>query len=76
MSLYVDGNLVDTVDVSDGVNDNYNTSNVLGIGAYQNSDGTVFDRAWFKGQIDDVRIYNRALSEDEVKYLYETTYRE
>jgi hypothetical protein len=30
----------------------------------------------FRGQIDDVRIYNRALSEDEVKYLYETTYRE
>jgi hypothetical protein len=27
----------------------------------------------FSGQIDDVRIYNRALSEDEVKYLYETT---
>jgi hypothetical protein len=32
---------------------------------------------WYSdGQIDDVRIYNRALSEDEVKYLYETTYRE
>jgi hypothetical protein len=31
---------------------------------------------YFNGQIDDVRIYNRALSEDEVKYLYETTYRE
>jgi hypothetical protein len=27
----------------------------------------------FSGQIDDVRIYNRALSEDEVKYLYEVT---
>jgi hypothetical protein len=27
----------------------------------------------FSGKIDDVRIYNRALSEDEVKYLYETT---
>jgi hypothetical protein len=32
-------------------------------------------RQW-NGQIDDVRIYNRALSEDEIKYLYETTYRE
>jgi len=30
---------------------------------------TVFDQ-FFKGKIDDVRIYNRALSSCEVKYLY------
>jgi len=26
---------------------------------------------WFKGLIDEVRIYNRALSEDEIKKIYE-----
>jgi hypothetical protein len=30
----------------------------------------------FNGQIDDVRIYNRALRPEEIRYLYETTYRE
>jgi hypothetical protein len=30
----------------------------------------------FPGQIDDVRIYNRALRPEEIRYLYETTYRE
>ncbi len=37
--------------------------------------GGVSDR-FFNGQIDDVRIYNRALRPEEIRYLYETTYRE
>ena len=29
------------------------------------------DPSWFKGQLDDIAIYNRALSNQEVKQLYE-----
>eukprot|EP01051_Picozoa_sp_SAG22_P025068 SAG22_NODE_7251_length_757_cov_1.673252_1_plen_79_part_00 len=28
------------------------------------------DREWFRGMIDDVRLYSRALSHDEVMSLY------
>jgi hypothetical protein len=34
------------------------------------------EQRFFNGQIDDVRIYNRALRPEEIRYLYETTYRE
>jgi hypothetical protein len=33
--------------------------------------GSEFNRNYWNGKIDDVRIYNRALSEEEVKALYE-----
>jgi len=31
------------------------------------------DQRWYKGIIDEVRIYNRALSDEEIKALYEAT---
>jgi hypothetical protein len=44
----------------------------------RNTEGTILvigarpDGLWkFKGSIDDVRIYNRALSEEQVKALYD-----
>ena len=37
------------------------------IGKYDDGIGTV---SYFKGMIDNIRIYNRALSEDEIKSLY------
>jgi hypothetical protein len=36
----------------------------------------VLNNKYFNGQIDDVRIYNRALRPEEIRYLYETTYRD
>ncbi|MCF7845487.1 MAG: LamG domain-containing protein [Candidatus Pacebacteria bacterium] len=63
-SLYLNGDL--EVSEAHGItpgDDNLN----LNIGKWTSSG------YWTSGQIDDVRIYNRALSEDEVKYLYETT---
>ena len=33
----------------------------------------VTDNPDFKGQMDEIRLYNRALTEGQVKYLYETT---
>jgi hypothetical protein len=50
------------------------------IPAYVNSDTTApftigvrsaADYGWAKGIIDEIRIYNRALSEEEIKFLYE-----
>ena len=35
--------------------------------------GKRYDNIHFNGQIDDVRIYNRALSPSEIKLLYEST---
>ena len=61
--LYVDGKLV-----ASGVYDNgevANTTSDLYIG--QRDDGTYRT----KGIIDEVRIYNHALSEDEIKAMYE-----
>ena len=45
---------------------NSNTNIVIGDSAYH-------DVSKFDGQIDEVRIYNRALSPSEVKLLYEST---
>ena len=42
------------------------------IGSESTTDGSSF-RSRFKGIIDEVRIYNRALSADEIKALYEAT---
>jgi len=60
---YVNGNKVD----SDSITSNrFSDHGSLRIGG--RGDGSAF----FKGIIDEVRIYNRALSEDEVKQLYKS----
>ena len=64
--LYLDGELVNrqayTLDA------NMNVANPVCIGGY---DSTCSDsRFFFDGLIDDVRIYNRALSTTEVNQLY------
>ncbi len=59
--LYVDGSEVETRDITESWM-SYNGK--LGIGRH-------YDSINFNGQIDEVRIYNRALSPDEVKELYE-----
>ncbi|RZK98403.1 MAG: LamG domain-containing protein, partial [Pedobacter sp.] len=41
------------------------------IGANNNSGNYQFNFTMFKGSIDDIRIYERALTEDEIKKLYE-----
>ncbi|MFW0837850.1 MAG: LamG domain-containing protein [Candidatus Komeilibacteria bacterium] len=65
VKLYVDYILQDTIDSTSGVID-IDNSNILGIGYRPVND----DQFW-NGQIKDVRIYNRALSADEVKLLYD-----
>lgn len=34
------------------------------------NDGTIYGAQWTTGQIDDVRIYDRALSPEEIQQLY------
>ena len=62
-----------TVIYKDGVNLNMFSSNLTGVLASQNQVfiGKRADNFWyFPGSIDDVRVYNRALSAAEVKQLY------
>jgi hypothetical protein len=65
LNLYINGTLNQTVTVTTGNINNSCTSGPLKIGnawaTYPN---------WFKGKIDDVRIYDRALDACEVNYLY------
>ena len=60
-SIFIDGELI----IKDGPGDSKNASNN---GALRI--GSEYNRAFWKGAIDDIRIYNRALSAAEVKSLY------
>jgi Concanavalin A-like lectin/glucanases superfamily len=66
------------------LNGNLNASETVSQNCVSNSTGSMYfgfnpDRAWtqegvaFDGMIDDVRIYNRALSESEIQSLYNET---
>ncbi len=65
LKLYVDGILLTSKDAS-GLSYSYNNTDPVTIG-YHNLASYYY---YFNGSIDDVRIYNRALSEIEVKELY------
>jgi len=60
--LYLD--IVNTA-TSSGILNNFNASGLY-IGAYNYGNPTAF----FNGQIDDVRIYNYVLTEDQIKTVY------
>ncbi|HVT63112.1 MAG TPA: LamG domain-containing protein, partial [Legionellaceae bacterium] len=64
ISLYVDGKLITSSSVTAGWN--ISSSQNLYIGAYS----TALGNSNFGGQIDDVRIYNYALSLTQVQKLY------
>ncbi|MDZ7611403.1 MAG: LamG domain-containing protein [Candidatus Moranbacteria bacterium] len=64
LKLYVDGTLDDTASGSLSINDvDYTAIGRQG----------VYDAKNMQGQIDEVRIYNRALSEGEIERLYKLT---
>jgi len=72
LRIYIDGKLVNNVIQSitqtrDLSNVNINYNGVLNIGKRHNYS----DNYFFDGSIDDLRIYNRALNESEIKKLYE-----
>lgn len=43
--------------------------NTLSFGRY-----SFFNNDWFYGYLDEIRLYNRALTEDEIKALYQASY--
>ncbi|MEM3122281.1 MAG: LamG domain-containing protein, partial [Candidatus Pacearchaeota archaeon] len=63
--IYVNGQLSNSTTVPIGKTFSLGVYN-LGIGA-RNVSGLDYE---FNGTIDDVRIYSRALSEEEISYLY------
>jgi streptogramin lyase len=66
LTYYVDGVLVDKIALAGlPINITYNLDDAVMLGR----DGTA--KWYFKGLIDEVRIYDRAITEDEVKLLYE-----
>lgn len=64
LRLYVNGSLVSSTAVTGAIN---TSSNPLRIGG-----NTVFSDEYFRGLIDEVRIYNRSLNEAEIQYNIST----
>jgi hypothetical protein len=64
--LFIDGKLVSTQSFSESIN--YTNINHFLIG--NNIDGFRGLERYFKGSIDDIRLYNRALTESEIVALY------
>jgi hypothetical protein len=63
VTLYIDGVIPSTTGNDSGEFGSYSNSANVRI-------GNDYDNEYFNGSIDEVRIYNRALSADEVKRLY------
>jgi hypothetical protein len=66
LKLYIDGKLQNTQQI----NTNYEFSPYLHIGALNVGDKVGY---FYKGLIDDVGVWNRALSQKEIKTLHENT---
>lgn len=71
--LYVDLVQKAAIDISAGVAVDMNTTDPLYFGAYGNTTGTgPLAGFYFSGSLDDIRIFNRALSTSEMTTLYNT----
>jgi hypothetical protein len=71
VKLYLDGVAVDSTDNAVPKNYIHSASNDLVIGNLT-SNSCPYD-LYFVGDIDDIRIYNRALTENDVQLLYQET---
>ena len=67
LHLYLNGNS-DVTPVTDITTASLNTAQPFTIGSFNRSSG---DQLYFNGSIDDVRIYNKALSAQEIQQLYQ-----
>lgn len=65
-SIWVDGIMENSVDA--GTNSAMDNNDPLVIGNSEN--GNILSNTWFRGLIDEVRIYNRALTSTEIQELY------
>ncbi len=66
--FYEDGLLINTKHLSVGIDD---TSTILHVGKVNNN-----NKYYHKGLIDEIRIYDRALNENEINYIYSLNYNE
>ena len=62
ISIYIDTVLVGTLDFYEGISC---IGDLVFGGIFSN-----YSNPWFNGNIDDIRIYNRALTESEIQALY------
>jgi len=63
--LYLDGKMIDSVDVADEFLLDVGSGYVPSIGSYSQTGG-----AYFEGMIDDIRVYDRALTINEIDSLF------
>jgi|GEM_PF-7074660 len=71
MSIYLDGIKKHSVSIPSGLSLPGSNCMVV-VGAYQPC-GAVYIVSFFNGIIDELRVYNRALSDSEIKALYDAT---
>jgi hypothetical protein len=72
--IYVDcnkGSISDTSTIKYPIA--YHASNSLFIGAEAGADAAIPDNVYFTGKISDVRIYATALSQEDIKEIYNTS---
>ncbi len=70
LALYIDGELKDSLTYSGVINKDTNYYVNLG----QNSQGDSNNRWWYNGAMDDVRIYSRALSQEDIRKMLRPEY--
>ena len=63
--LYLDGKMIDSVDVPDEFLLDVGSGYIPSIGSYTQTGG-----AYFEGMIDDIRVYDRALTINEIDSLF------
>jgi hypothetical protein len=71
--IYVDGNVVAQANAHNGNNlgSGVTRYGFIGVGSEASSfNGTTGPNLWFNGLIDEVAIYDRALTDEEISYLY------
>jgi hypothetical protein len=65
LKLYINGNLINSVS---GSNYTYNPLSTIMMGEFP-WDG---DQSHYEGVIDDIKIFNRVITDDEIECLYNT----
>jgi len=72
-NLYIDGELADSLDMSVNAGVNYDSAGLtFDLGNYPTESGGIFTPAnFFGGDIDEVRVFSKAITHDEVKVLYQ-----
>ena len=68
MKVYLNGNLmVTSASIAADAAANINTTDIFGLGGYQNAGGTDITQYFFQGKMSDVRIWNTVRSQQEIQ---------